>query len=657
MMLQHRIGHALLSKSVLILLAAAWALLLVHNFPFIPVASGFDAPLHLNYVSYIQAHHRLPGAREGREMFQAPLYYIISATLLNLADREALQPSGILLLQMVNLVIGVLTLALVLTGLRLIFPGDWKKPLAGLALAAFLPAQLCLLHYTTNETLSAMFVTAALCVGLHLLQSRRPWWGWYGVLGVVLGLALSSKASASLAVLAIPGVLAVKSMQRGQWTLRVWVGCVGIPLLLCLLVGCWHYLKLWNDYGSPFIGNWDPKVAAPWWQAKGFQTPGYFFCFGDSLTHPFFSGLHSFWDGFYTTLWGDGLWGGATEMWNRPPWNYDLMAAGFVLALVPTTLVLTGLGCAIGRSFHEANLIRLLLNGLGWLFAFAILAMSLRVPSYAQTKAFYGLPVLLPFCAMGALGFEFWADRGKVARYVVEVAFVIWLLNVYASFWIRPTALQTELSSAVVSTFYLKQDSTQAILNVLNHHSGEGRSLVWLASWGPEKHPQQGVKRLEQALNEDPTNGQIEIYLARDLTLCGRLDEAVIHAKRAVELAPEDEIVAQNWCRLALLHKDYLVAVAAGRHALSLNPADPQTHLDLGVALMNLRQIPEAISHLSAVVDAQPARADAQFYLGLCLSDQTGKRKEGLGHLKEAVRLNPTNTAWQAMLQGALQGH
>ena len=72
------------------------------------------------------------------------------------------------------------------------------------------------------------------------------------------------------------------------------------------------------------------------------------------------------------------------------------------------------------------------------------------------------------------------------------------------------------------------------------------------------------MKRLEQALNEDPTNGQIEIYLARDLTLCGRLDEAVIHAKRAVELAPEDEIVAQNWCRLALLQKDYAVAARRG---------------------------------------------------------------------------------------------
>jgi tetratricopeptide (TPR) repeat protein len=74
-------------------------------------------------------------------------------------------------------------------------------------------------------------------------------------------------------------------------------------------------------------------------------------------------------------------------------------------------------------------------------------------------------------------------------------------------------------------------------------------------------------------------------------------------------------------------------------------------------ALTSLRQILEAISHFSAIVNAKPTWAGAQFYLGLCLLDQPGKRDEGLGHLREAVRLNPGNIAWQAMLQGALKGH
>ncbi|MGP8201201.1 MAG: tetratricopeptide repeat protein [Limisphaerales bacterium] len=643
-------------KWILAVLAVAWVLLFLHNFPLMPIVSGFDAPEHLAYVNSIQDYRMEPSAAEGFEAFQPPLYYLISATLLDLADSNVSQPLGMMLLRILSLVIGAATLALVFAGLRLIFPGDWKKPLAGLALAAFLPANICLLHNTTNETLSAMFVTAALCVCLHLLQGARVWWGWYGVLGLMLGLALSSKASAVLAVLATLGVLAVKLMQRRQSSLRIWVGCIGIPLLVCLLVGGWHYIKLWGDYGSPFIGNWDPKVAAPWWQAKGFQTPGYFFCFGDALSRPFFSGLHSFWDGFYSTLWGDGLLGGHENVWSRPPWNYDFMAVGFVLALVPTALVLTGLFRAIVRSFREGNLIRLLLNGLGWLFAFAILAMSLKVPSYAQIKAFYGLPVLLPFCAMGALGFEFWAGRGRVTRYILGVAFGIWLLNVYASFWIKPGTAQTELASADIASLDFRWDPTGAMWKMEHYYSDNSQAMIWLAQEESKKDPEQAVKRLEQALKHDPFNGEIEIYLARDLTLCDRLDEAIVHAKRAVDLAPEDEIVAQTWCSLALRRKDYQEAVTAGRAALSVTPANLQTRFDLGVALMSLRQMPEAISQFSALVDAKPAWAEPCFALGICLLDQPGKRDDGLAFLKEAVRLTPTNAVWQAALQKALKG-
>jgi tetratricopeptide (TPR) repeat protein len=643
-------------KMILVLLAAVWALLFLHNFPFMQAASGFDGPQHLDYISYIQDHQRLPNAKEGWEMFQAPLYYLIGAKLLGLCHSEAFQPSGMMLLRFLSLAIGAVNLALIFAGLRLIFPGDWKKPLAGLVLAAFLPAQICLLHYTTNETLSALFVTAALCVGLHLLRARQPWWGWYGALGIALGLALLSKASAALAVPAVLGALAVKLMLRRERAPRVWLGAIGAPLLICLFIGGWHYLKLWHDYGNPFIGNWDPKVVAPWWEYKGLQTPGYFFSFGDSLTRPFCSGLHSFWDGFHTTLWGDGLLGGMIDLWSRPPWNYDLMAVGFVLALVPAALVLTGLVRALAICYRTANLMWLMLIGLGWLFAFAILGMSFKVPSFAQAKAFYGLPALLPFCALGALGSEFWAGRGKVARYVLGVALGMWLVNLYASFWIRPETIQTKLSSAIAAAMYVKGDSSEAFLNVLNHHPDDSQAIMWVASLESRKHPEQAVKRLEQALENHPANAQIECCLAWDLALCDRLDEATGHAKRAVELAPEDEVAARTWCKVALRHKSYEDAVTAGRDALSLNPTDLETHLLLGMALMNLRQIPEAISHFSAIVNAKPTWAEAQFYLGLCLLDQPGKQDESLGPLREAVRLNPTNTAWQAALQYALKG-
>jgi Flp pilus assembly protein TadD len=331
------------------------------------------------------------------------------------------------------------------------------------------------------------------------------------------------------------------------------------------------------------------------------------------------------------------------------------MAVGFILALIPTALVLTGLACVCARCYRAVSLSWLLLLGLGWLFAFAIVDMSLKVPSYEQTKAFFGLPALLPFCALGGLGYEFWSGRGKNVQSVLRVALGIWLFTVYASFWIKPNSAQTGLSSAIAASVYVKGDSSKAFVKLLERYPGNSEAIIWLASLEAREHPEQGVKRLEQALKDDPANASIEASLAWDMARCGRLDEAIVHAKLAVELAPEDEIVARGRCTLELRHKNFEESIAAGRHALSLNPTDLETHFNLGVALMNLRQIPEAISHLSSVVRASPAWAEANFDLGLCLLDQTGKRDEALDHLHEAVRLNPTNTAWRAALQKALR--
>jgi hypothetical protein len=220
-------GVALLQRGVarprwiFAMLAAVWLLLFLHNFPYMPAAAGYDGSQHLQYAQYIQEHHRLPGAGEGWEMFQPPLYYFLGAKLLDLAHLGAFEPSGMMLMRFLGLAIGAVNLALIFAGLRLLFPDDWKKTWAGLVLAAFLPAQVCLLHYLTNETLSAMLVTAALCVGLLLLRAERPWWGWHGVLGIALGLALLSKVSAILAIPAVLGALSLKLVLRRERAPRV----------------------------------------------------------------------------------------------------------------------------------------------------------------------------------------------------------------------------------------------------------------------------------------------------------------------------------------------------------------------------------------------------------------------------------------------------
>jgi Flp pilus assembly protein TadD len=644
-------------KMALIVVGVAWALLFLHNARLMPEAAGFDGEDHLDYVRYLQEYHSLPTPSEGWEMVQPPLYYIVSAGLLGMTGCKVFTPAGMLWLRLLNLAIGAATVTFVFLGLRLLFPNDWKKPLAGTVLAAFLPAQLYLLHYTTNETFSAMFVTGALCVTLLLLRNDRSSLRSYVVLGALIGLALLSKSSALLIVPVIFGALALKLAVRREQSPKAWAVVIGLPLAACLAVSGWHYIGLIRTYGSPFVGGWDPRIFAPWWQQPGFQRPGYYFSFGQSLVHPFFSGLHSFWDGIYSTLWGDGLCGGTTGTLGRPPWNYDLMAAGFILALVPTILVLTGLARMLAASFRAPRLVWIFLIGIGWIVAFAMLDMTINEPSYAHAKAFFGLPALLPFCALGVLGFEFWTGLGKTARWAVAVALGTWLINVYASFWIKPHTLQTELSRALGVATSRKEDSLAEFVKVLNHFPHDTRTAVCLAISESQKNPQSAVTLLEQVFKANPGSGPVEGELGRDLALCGRMDEAVMHARHAFALAPEDGSIARMLCAIEEQCKNHAEAIAAGRQALGLDPTDLHTHYCLGLALMNTGQFAEAATQLASVVDSTPNMADAQYDLGLCLLRLPDQHDDAVTALQQAVSLNPTNSAWQLTLTNAQSSH
>ena len=159
---------------------------------------------------------------------------------------------------------------------------------------------------------------------------------------------------------------------------------------------------------------------------------------------------------------------------------------------------------------------------------------------------------------------------------------------------------------------------------------------------------------MAQALKTNPGNARLELSLAQALEWCGRLDEAVAPARRTMELAPENELGPQTLCSIDFARKDYAGTIAAGRDALSLNPADASTHLKMGMALLDTSQIPEAISQLTVIVDVAGFGADAHHGLSQCFLNQ-GKREDGLAHLREAVRLSPVNQQWQNELRNPLE--
>lgn len=636
--------------AVVLLTVSSLTLLVFHNARLLPAWSGFDASAHLAYVQFIQDHASLPSARQGWEMFQAPLYYLLSAVLLGAMHLKAIEPSATSFFCVFNFALGLLGLVLILDAMRILFPSRRGTQIVGLLLAAFLPAQIYLIHYPTNEILGAVTTTTSLWLCLRILTSDKPGLGLYIGLSIALGASLSSKASAIAVLPAIFLALAGKAALRRD-PVVVSVRNIALTFGLCGIFGGWHYTRLWREFGSPFVGNWTPSVAGVWWQQPGFRTPGYYLNFGESLVRPYFSGFHSFWDGLYSTWWGDGCFGGATRLYGRTPWNYDLVTIGFVLALVPSVLVLTGFILAL----HEAILLRrlewILLTSAALLMGFAVLVMSVRLPYYSESRAMYALPAILPFCAFGALGMEFYSTCFRQMRNFLSVCLGIWILVVYASFWIRPNAVETLVSRAVGLLSAAPKESASAFEKVLEI---DPRNPIAVDSLVELEKDTIGITNAITRLETEArsvTNEIVWTTLARYLGEQGRAEEAVDWLRRACEVAPDYPAAPALLCLLSLRSNQNDEAVRAGQLALRVAPQDYEVQFNVGLALARQKRFPDAAAYFSNALDCNPRGADAHFWLGITLWNFPQRKVEAIEQVATAVQLAPQNPHWKSTLE------
>lgn len=504
---------------------------------------GFDAPAHLEYVRTVLERGHLPLADEGWEMYQPPLYYVAAAGLLKATGHARLDDSGVAILRGLGWAAAVLQTLLVLASLRLLFPDQPRRVAAGLCLGLFLPVQLYMFQYITNEGWAAVLASASIYLTLLILKEDSTSPGRYFALGAVLGLAMLAKFSALLPLAVIVIVLAGRRLVRGERSPRLYARTLGTMLMAFLLVCGWHYARVTAHFGRPLVGNWDRDTGFAWWQDPGYHTSGDFLRFGRSLTKPLLSAFHSVPDALYSTLWGDGMIGGSARLALRPPWSYGLMAAGYLLALLPTLMILLGLGAALVHLLRRPRAEWFLLLGSLGGTAFAVIAMSLRLPFYAQPKAFYGMSAVVPICALGAWGFDLLARRGRLAATLLSVLLGTWAVNAYASFWIP---------------------------------SGRsGPSAEAIASLDPE-----GLMRRSYAAQNQ-----------------GRLDEAAALARRATQLSPDDPVA---WVQLGTClgqRGETRKAIGALREALRGAPRDPGLHRELSRLYEGIGERRAALEH------------------------------------------------------------
>jgi hypothetical protein len=413
---------------------AAWFALAVNNFSSLPANLGYDLSGHVDYIRFVAERGRLPLASDGYQMFQAPLYYMISAALDRLLSLVVPGDRALIWLRWVPLLCGMAQVEICFSAGRCVFPGREDLQTLAVVIGGLLPMNLYMSQVLSNEPLYGVLSAVVFLLCWQCLKNPEfaQQSGWQWGLGAILGLAMLTKVSAALLWPLVAVVLALANWPRG-WkpTLTAGLRCFGIAAVLC----GWFYVRNWLHFGQAFIGGWSPVTGIRWWQDPGYRTPLQMASFGQSLLRPIHSAFYSIWDGFYSTLWLDGNLSSMDSWESRPPWNETLMLA----APWPALLLTLALGAGMLSALRCRDVVRrksLRLAGgmlLVLLAAFAVLC--LKVPAYSQAKASYTLGLTPAYAILCAAGLDLLPKKTWV-RSAVLAGVICWGVLAYGAYFV-----------------------------------------------------------------------------------------------------------------------------------------------------------------------------------------------------------------------------
>lgn len=534
-----RLNLPFADAAVFLGLAFVWIGMFLNNLVCVSPALGYDATGHLEYIEAIQKTWRLPLAHEGWEMYQPPLYYLVSAILLSLTLLSPLHAAGVAALRFLGLALGLGTLAAVAASLSTVFPERRIARWMGLVFAGALPAWIYTCQYPTNEVMAAALSAVAMAWAIRLADDPAPLARSFACLGLILGLAMLSKATALLVAVAIIGSLAGQSLYRSPWDVKAWRDRIILPACVFLLTCGWHYARVYFTYGYTWAAN--IHVHLPSWQDPGLRMAEDFLRFGAILDRSFDVPFRSFWDSLHGSLWGDAGFGGSGSAYFRPPWNYDLMALGFWLALVPSIVLAVGLVVTLYRLVCEPTTVAFIVMGTITGFALLLFAAAHKAPYFSMLKGMYLTPALVPLAIVFGRGADSLARLGKAVAAPLTLAVGLWAFVALATFWIWPTRTQTQLMIAQSRLFAGDRQAARRTLDTLAKAdpSSSGARFQQGALWELANLPDEAIAAQRAALAIDPTHAGAHAALAR-LLANRNPTEAIGHATIAMNLAPFD---------------------------------------------------------------------------------------------------------------------
>ncbi|MFI4982898.1 MAG: tetratricopeptide repeat protein, partial [Nevskiales bacterium] len=280
---------------------------------------------------------------------------------------------------------------------------QWLAPLFVL----FLPVGFYTAPMLGNEGLNTVLCSAALYFLLRTLQ--QPDWRQPALLGLTLGLALMTKATAAAVAAAAVITLALWTLRTRQW--RLGTRSLALTLAVTALVCGWYYGRNVMHFGTPFAMSRPYLVVAHVENAFPQGQRGFSAYLGFDpriLENPrYVEGpvINSVWTGMFAGTWFEVVGGNLmpsvlSDAGAR--WAGRLLIA---LGIVPTLMVLLGVATAIWRLIRTGwdNVLVTMLTAFGCMLALFV-AFTLRVSTFTAVKPSYLMPVVVPFSFWFALG-------------------------------------------------------------------------------------------------------------------------------------------------------------------------------------------------------------------------------------------------------------
>jgi tetratricopeptide (TPR) repeat protein len=163
----------------------------------------------------------------------------------------------------------------------------------------------------------------------------------------------------------------------------------------------------------------------------------------------------------------------------------------------------------------------------------------------------------------------------------------------------------------------------------------------------------EAVLHYQKALEINPGFGERHYNLANALVQLGRRTEAVDHYEKALEMNPRHVAAAYNLASLYLQMGQTDNAIAAYKKALEISPNYAAAYNNLGGALLEKAEVAEALPYFRRAIEIDPAYGAAEYNLGNALL-RLQQTDEAIAHFRRAIEIDRLNAHAYRKLGNAL---